>query len=560
MAADTAALAALAAEYHDFNQRTNPTSAHMEGDYRFAETFEQVSREAEDREAGEGRAFARRAEAIPETGMGSQDRLSRAMLAWDAAIHADRAASRMTEFSASPISGPQSMLPVYMPKMSLPTAEVAEAMIPKYRGMARMFRDLGERHREGLAADRTPPAFAVEQVVTQIDRWLSTPLAADPLLVLGPTPGLADREAWLGRLRDVVEHEVRPALASYGEILREEILPYSRPDDRPGLTWLPGGDEMYALAVRFYTTTAMTAQEVHEVGLQQIASLADEYRALGPAVMGTDDLPRILEGLRSDPALHHTDAGEIVAASRAALARAKAAMPGWFGILPQADCAVEATTSGAIAYYFPPAIDGSRGGTFFMNTSQPSDWGRYQIEATSYHEGIPGHHLQVAIAQELQGVPEFRKHAWIAAYGEGWGLYSERLADEMGIYSSPLDRMGMLEADSMRACRLVVDTGMHAFGWSRRRAIDFMLENSPMREGHVTAEIDRYAVNPGQALAYMIGRLEIQRIRAAAEKTLGPRFDIRAFHDTVLDSGLMPLPMLERLVADWAAARAAADR
>jgi uncharacterized protein (DUF885 family) len=226
-------------------------------------------------------------------------------------------------------------------------------------------------------------------------------------------------------------------------------------------------------------------------------------------------------------------------------------MGDWFGILPKAGCDVEETQSGAIAFYFPPAKDGSRGGVFFMNTSDPEGWGRYQIEATSYHEGIPGHHLQLSIASELTDIPEFRKRSFIAAYGEGWGLYSERLADEMGIYTTPLDRMGMLEADSMRACRLVVDTGMHALGWSRGRAIEYMTENSPMAVGHITAEIDRYAVTPGQALAYMIGRLEIQRIRREAEAALGPRFDIKRFHDTVLGSGLMPLPVLDRVVKAW---------
>jgi uncharacterized protein (DUF885 family) len=191
-----------------------------------------------------------------------------------------------------------------------------------------------------------------------------------------------------------------------------------------------------------------------------------------------------------------------------------------------------------------------------MNTSEPTGWGRFQIESTAYHEGIPGHHLQLAIASELTDIPDFRKHAFIAAFGEGWGLYAERLSDEMGLYTTPLDRMGMLSADSMRACRLVVDTGMHALGWSRRQAIEYMLHNSPMRESHITAEVDRYVVNPGQALAYMIGRLEIQRIRAAAEARLGERFEIKAFHDTVLGSGSMPLPTLDRHVNDWLATSA----
>jgi len=239
----------------------------------------------------------------------------------------------------------------------------------------------------------------------------------------------------------------------------------------------------------------------------------------------------------------------VVADSKTAMAKARAAMGDWFGRLPKSDCDVEATTSGAIAYYFAPPKDGSRGGVFFMNVSDPEGWGRYEIESTSFHEGIPGHHLQLAIAAELDDLPEYRKRAFVTAYAEGWGLYTERLADEMGLYSTALDRMGMLKADSMRACRLVVDTGMHALGWSRQRAIDYLLENSPMREGHAVEEINRYAVTPGQAVSYMIGRLEIQRIRREAEQRQGDAFDIKAFHDAVLDSGAMPLGILADVVA-----------
>ena len=228
----------------------------------------------------------------------------------------------------------------------------------------------------------------------------------------------------------------------------------------------------------------------------------------------------------------------------------------WFGVLPKAGCDVEETLSGAVAFYFPPAPDGSRGGVFFMNTSDPTAWARFDVESTVYHEGIPGHHLQLAIASELSGIPEFRKYTWVTAYGEGWGLYAERLADEMGLYSTPLDRIGMLSNDSLRACRLVVDTGIHALGWGREDAIAFMVQNSPIREAHARAEVDRYIASPGQALAYMIGRLEIQRIRAEAEAALGDRFDIAAFHDAVLTSGCMPLAMLDRVVRDWVASAA----
>jgi uncharacterized protein (DUF885 family) len=543
----------LAAEYHDFRMRLGPTGAHLDGDYRFADRFEDVSRDAEDRDIAEGREFARRASAIPEDGLSRQDLISREMIAWDATARADIASSRGEEFGVDPIFGPQAMLPVVVPKLSLPSVEVADAMSGKYRGIATMFTDLAERNREGVAHARTPAEFAVRGTVGQLDAWLAQPLAEDPLLTPGEATGVADRAAWLAGLGGIVEGEVRPAVAAYRDVLRDEVLPAARPNEHPGLTWLADGAQTYERLIRFYTTLPLSAAEVHETGLRQIESLAAEYRTLGPEVVGSYDLARIFDGLRDDLALHHTNAEDIVTASKTAMAKAKAAMGEWFGIVPQADCGVEAITRGAAAYYYPPAADGSRGGVFFMNTSEPTGWGRFSIEATVYHEGIPGHHLQMAIATELTGVPEFRKRAFISAYGEGWALYTERLADEMGLYGSPLDRMGMLAADSLRATRLVVDTGMHALGWSRDDAVRYMLANSPMRESQVQAEVDRYIVNPGQALAYMIGRLEIQRMRADAETRLGDRFDIRAFHDTVLGSGLMPLPTLDRLVRDWVA-------
>jgi uncharacterized protein (DUF885 family) len=230
------------------------------------------------------------------------------------------------------------------------------------------------------------------------------------------------------------------------------------------------------------------------------------------------------------------------------MARAWAAMPAWFEVLPQAPCAVEGTTSGAKAFYFPPASDGSRGGTFFINISNPAAWGTFELEAMAFHEGIPGHHLQLAIAAELTAIPEFRKHLHNSAFAEGWGLYSERLSDEMGLYTGPIERLGMLSADSMRAGRLVVDTGLHALGWSREQAVQFMLDNSPLSAGVVRPEIDRYAVSPGQATSYMIGRLEIQRLRREAEQRQGDRFAVPAFHTAVLDSGSLPLDVLERVV------------
>jgi uncharacterized protein (DUF885 family) len=223
-------------------------------------------------------------------------------------------------------------------------------------------------------------------------------------------------------------------------------------------------------------------------------------------------------------------------------------MPAWFEVLPQAPCGVQATTTGAKAFYFPPAADGTRGGSVFVNVVDPRAWGTFEIESLAFHEGIPGHHHQLAIASELDDVPEFRKHLHNAAYAEGWGLYSERLADEMGLYTAAVDRMGIFSADSLRACRLVVDTGLHALGWSREQAVDYMVANSPMTEGICRPEVDRYILHPGQATSYMIGRREILRMRTEAQDRQGERFDVRAFHSAVLDNGSLPLEVLDEVV------------
>jgi uncharacterized protein (DUF885 family) len=539
----------LSDDYYDYRLRTAPTWAHMIGEYRYADRFEDLSVAEEDAAIQDARAIAARAEAVDEATLDESQRITRSMLVWEASARADLLETRTAQFHANPIFGVQASLGVYMPKLAIPDADVAEAMIGKFESVARYFDDIAERHREGVASGRTPADFAVRQTVEQLDAWLAKPIQDDPMLTVQAPPAGVDAAGWHERLRAIVQKQVRPAAERYRDVLRDEVAPNARPDERCGLTHLPDGDATYAKLAAFFTTVDISPQEIHEIGLRQVAALREEYAALGPEVVGTSDVPSIFAALRDDPALHHTSGDEIVADSKTAMAKARAVMGDWFGRLPKSDCDVEATTSGAIAYYFAPPKDGSRGGVFFMNVSDPEGWGRYEIENTSYHEGIPGHHLQLAIAAELDDVPEFRKRAFIAAYAEGWGLYTERLADEMGLYSTPLDRVGMLSADSMRACRLVVDTGMHALGWSRQQAVDYMLANSPMRAGHVGAEIDRYAVTPGQALSYMIGRLEIQRIRRDAEARRGDAFDIKAFHDAVLDSGPMPLGLLDRVVA-----------
>ena len=412
-------------------------------------------------------------------------------------------------------------------------------MVGKFEGVATYFHDLADRHLEGVASGRTPADFAVRQTTEQLDRWLATPIEKDQMLDVQDPPAGVDAERWRERLLEVVQKQVRPAVEHYRDVLRDEVSAKARPDERCGLDAPAGrrGGPTPDSRGSITTTDRFAAGDPRDrAGAGGVAR--EGVRRARPGGRRHRRLPSSSPRCATTRSSHHTNGDEIVADSKTAMAKARAAMGDWFGRLPKSDCDVEATTSGAIAYYFAPPKDGRRGGVFFMNVSDPEGWGRYEIENTSLPRGHPGTSPaagDLGRAGRRTGVPEA---AFIAAYGEGWGLYTERLADEMGLYSSPLDRVGMLSADSMRACRLVVDTGMHALGWSRQQAVDYMLANSPMRAGHIGAEIDRYAVTPGQALSYMIGRLEIQRIRREAEARQGGSFDIKAFHDAVL--GLRP--------------------
>jgi uncharacterized protein (DUF885 family) len=539
----------LADDYWTWYLDQQPTHAHLIGDYSRAGRFEDATRAAEDDQIAAMNDFVRRAGELDDGALTEQQRITRDVLVADATSRAALTGQRLAEFTADPIFGIQVDMPIVLGMLALPTAEVADALVDKLRGLGRFYGELAERQREGVARKRLPAEFAVRDTLAQLDGLLSTPVADDPLLQTTSPPDGLDVDGWKAHLRAAVESDVRPGMTAYRDVLRDEVLPLARPDERAGLSWVDGGDEAYAASLGFFTTTDKTAQEIHEIGLAQIEKLGDEYRALGPEVVGTDDLAEIFEAMRSDPKLHFETGEQLVEASETAMARAWKAMPEWFEVLPQAPCGVQSTLTGPKAFYFPPAGDGSRGGTFFVNVTDPTAWGTFELQSMAFHEGIPGHHLQLAIAAELgDDVPEFRKHLNNSAYAEGWGLYTERLSDEMGLYTGAVDRMGMYSADSMRACRLVVDTGLHALGWSREQAVAYMVDNSPLAEGVVRPEIDRYVVSPGQATSYMVGRLEIQRMRAEAEHRQGSAFSAKGFHSAVLDSGSLPLGVLDEVV------------
>ena len=551
----------LSDRYWDRLLAAAPTWASIIGDHRFDADLEDLSEEAEADLAAELHSIVSEAEEIDPSALDGDDRITRKVLIFEAESQAGTLDSRSAEYLVDPMLGIHMDMIQGIPQLRAATAEQADAYVAKASKAGLLFDQAMERHRQGVANGRTPPLISVEKVLAQLDAYSASPIETDPFLQIG-TPGSwseIELARWRNAMSDQVRTVLRPAVARYREGIASDVLPHSRPQEKSGICWLPDGDEIYERAVRRYTSLELGPQEIHDIGLEAISSLEEEYRALGPEVLGTDDVSEIYRRLRDDASLRFGSAEEVQQAAESSLARANDAISQWFGRLPNAPCVVQpipdvGAADTTIAYYIPPAEDGSRPGIFFINLTEPTTRTRFESEVLAFHESVPGHHLQLAIAQELEEVPAFRRHAMVTAYVEGWGLYTERLADEMGLYSSDLARMGILSFDSWRAGRLVVDTGLHAMGWSRQQAIEYFMANSPQAPNNVVNEVDRYIGYTGQALAYKLGQREILRLREQAKATMGPRFQIKGFHDAVLESGPVPLDVLGELIAEWVAA------
>jgi uncharacterized protein (DUF885 family) len=444
-----------------------------------------------------------------------------------------------------------------------------DAMVARWRAMAAGTNAYAANLRETLADGLVACAAPVERVIAILDDVLAEPDAAWPLLQpLDDLDGregwsTADRERFASGLRAAVGDAIRPAFTSLRDTLATQVLPAARPPDRPGIGHLPGGDAAYRAAIRVHTSLDLEPADVHALGLREIERIDAELLDLTGRTLGTRTLAEGIARLRDDPALRFETEDEVYAFAVGALERANAAVPLWFGRLPKARCEVvrmppHEQEHSTIAYYRQPAMDGSRPGQYYVNTSAPTTRPRYEAAVLAYHESVPGHHLQIAIGQELEDLPAFRRNLGTTAFFEGWGLYTERVSDEMGLYAGDLDRIGVLSFDAWRASRLVVDTGMHALGWTRDQAVEFMLTHTALAPNNIGNEVDRYIAWPGQALAYKLGQLEILRLRDEARAALGDRFDIRAFHDTVLGNGALALPTLRSVVETWAASEGAA--
>lgn len=553
---------ALADEYWEAVLRASPTYATFLGDRRFDTEIEDVSAEAEAEQRArwtELRERTRETEAVTADDRVTRDLLLESLA--DAIGHVDH---RIAELRYDQMDGLAAGLLTAAPQINAPEPQNALDLVERQRKVGGLVDGALARFRAGLEAGRTPPRIVVERALNQVDGYLATPLAEDPFAAFEGPGGWDGEAAWRDDLRAVAEEVVRPAFARYGDVLRQELLPAARGDDEPGLCALADGDDLYRFLIRSNTGLDLDPAEVHRIGLDEVAALDEQVVELGDRMFGVRTLPEVFERLRTDPALRYAHAGEPVADAQRLVAAASGVMADWFGRLPVSGCDVkpvpemlEADAPGA--YYFPPAADGSRPGTYFVNTHLPTERNRFETASTTFHEAIPGHHLQLAIASELDELPAFQRFSTgHTAYVEGWALYSERLADEMGLYTSDLDRMGMLVNEVWRACRLVVDTGLHALGWTRQQAIDHMAAHMPVAVEEITTEVDRYLAIPGQALAYKIGQREILRLRGWATEQLGDRFDLPGFHDVVLGSSTISLPVLGAVVADWVERRTAA--
>jgi len=414
--------------------------------------------------------------------------------------------------------------------------------------------------KRGVETKWLPPAVPMRSVPDQIEGQIAEDPGASPyfkpFVTLPEELPAADRARLIDSGKNAIAQSMTPALKKLAAFIKETYLPACRKD--VGASSLPDGEAFYQYAIRRHTTTNLLAREIHEIGKREVARIRKEMEAIIRQVGFTRSFEEFLAYLRTDPRFYYTKADELVAGYSYIAKLSDGKLPELFAELPRTPYGVRVipgyeAPAQTTAYYQPSAADGSRAGLFMINTYKLETRPKYEMEALTLHESVPGHHLQIARAQELNGLPNFRRNAGYTAYVEGWGLYAESLGSEMGFYADPYSKFGQLTYEMWRACRLVVDTGMHAFGWSREQAIDLMKENTAKTENDIIVEVDRYIVWPGQALAYMIGSLKIKELRAKASKELGARFDVRKFHNAVLDDGPLPLDLLDERLTAWIA-------
>jgi uncharacterized protein (DUF885 family) len=541
----------LADEYNDRSLRANPFRASEFGLPEYDALAPDASVEADAALRADVTSIQRRVDEL-DGDVSGIDRLLLTTLKNNIREELLQLDCRTAEYNvtALPMSGPAALFGVAA-RTPLPTPRSAADYLTRLRGSADWIDSIVVRLREGAARGRTPVASLARLAVEWTDAALADPAPA-ALLKPEPPAGWDGAEAWRVELDQIAREVVRPAVERWRDVVRDELLPVARPDEKAGVGWLPDGEADYLRAIEMHTTLPLTARELHDIGLQTIERLEERARELG-RVIGLADLDAVHAAFQGAIG---ADPQAALEASRTAIKRAEARAHEVLGPPVAPPCAVEpmpetVAAAGMPPHYTLPRSDGSRPGTYWFNTLTASIGTGWDLEAVAFHEAVPGHHLQLARAQAETALPRLLTQSLVTVHAEGWGLYAERLSGEMGLYSSVEQEIGAIFMEMHRAGRLVVDTGLHAFGWSRQQALDFLIAHVPVDPGFIASEVDRYISWPGQALAYLTGQREILRLREMARVALSERFDLPGFHAAVLDHGSLPMPALEMAVSDW---------
>jgi uncharacterized protein (DUF885 family) len=550
--------------FHDYWEdqlKINPEFASSIGDLRYNDQISDYSVTAINDELAREQRFLLRVAAIDATGFTDQEKISQDLLVRDLEENQEAAEFKEWEMPLTQMDGIHSQYPRLVAELSFNTVKDYDDWIARLHALPHAFDQVTTNMEIGMDDHRVPPKYLLLKALDQVKQLANqmpedSPLAM-PLKNFPASISATDQARIRTETLDAISKEVLPAYTRFAHFLEVSYIPAGR--DQPGIAALPDGAKYYQFLIKRTTTTNLTAAQIHQIGLDEVDK--DEAAMLAIAQkLGFKDLASFRASLKTNPKLHPASADALVAAYKGYLGPMQARLPELFGTLPKAPFEVVtvpdyAAKTSAPAYYEEGTPDGSRPGRLFIDTYDAEHRNLYSVESIAYHEGIPGHHLQISIAQELTGVPEFRKYEQYTAYVEGWAFYSEHLGKDIGLYQDPYSDYGRLENETWRAIRLVIDTGVHSEGWTRDQMVDYFRAHSAIDEPSMQAEVDRYVAWPGQALAYKIGQLKILELRDRAKKALGDKFDIRAFHDQVIDSGALPLDVLEHRIDTWIASQ-----
>ena len=560
---------ALNQVFHDFWEDTlkhDPELASMLGDLRYNDQISDYSVAAYNDQLAREQGFLMRLVAIDPAGFTDQEKLSQEMLERRFEEDQEGAQFKEWELPISQMGGIYSDYPQLAAELSFTTVKDYDDWIARLHALPRAFGQVVTNMSIGMDDHRVPPRFLLEKALAQVSELAhekpeDSPLAM-PLQKFPASIAPAEQQRIRSEMLDTIAHEDLPAYQRLERFMRVSYVPAGRSD--PGIWAMPDGAAYYRYLVQRVTSTNLTPEEIHQIGLEEVKK--DEAAMLAIAQkLGFKDLSSFEASLKSNTQMHPASAQALLDAYRGYLGPMEAKLPQLFGHLPKAKFEVAAVPAyleknSAPAYYEPGSPDGSRPGRLRIDTYQATQRNLYEVEATAYHEGIPGHHLQISIAQETEGLPEFRRYLGdYTAYTEGWALYAEQLGKDVGFYRDPYSDYGRLESDMWRAIRLVVDTGVHSGHWTRQQMVDYFHQHSAIDETSVQSEVDRYIAWPAQAVSYKVGQLEILGLRDKARQELGAKFNLREFHDEVLDGGAMPLDMLDARVRAWIAAQQSAS-